>query len=70
MKALLLLAGLAGIGAGAWFILRYMGTPPGSPKNDLIIGGAFLVVALICFAVYFFKRFKEEAEEEISITKL
>ena len=69
MKHILLLIGIVGIIAGAYFIYQYMGTAAGHTKSDLILGGVFLIAALICFAVYFYKKFKEDADQEISITK-
>jgi hypothetical protein len=69
MKNLLLLAGVIGILVGGYFVYQYMGTDTGHTKSDLILGGVFLVIALACFAIYFFKRFKEDADQEISITK-
>ena len=32
-------------------------------------GGVLTAVALICFAVFFFLKFKEEGDQDISITK-
>jgi len=69
MKNLLLLVGIIGVAVGGYFIYQYMGTQAGHSKSDLILGGAFLVIALVCFAIFFYKRFKEEADQEISITK-
>lgn len=69
MKNVLLLVGVVGLGAGAWFIYQYMYTPQGTDRTDLVLGGVFLLVALICFAVFFFMKFREEGEQDISITK-
>ena len=70
MKNVLLLVGVVGLGAGAWFIYQYMYTAEAAAqRQDLIIGGFLLLVALICFAVFFFKKFREEGDQDISITK-
>ncbi|HZM85393.1 MAG TPA: hypothetical protein VFF31_02455 [Blastocatellia bacterium] len=70
MKNVLLLVGVVGLGAGAWFIYQYMYTAEAAAKRtDLVVGGIFLFVALICFAVFFFKKFREEGDQDISITK-
>ena len=70
MKNVLLLVGLVGLGAGAWFIYQYMYTPPGTiDRTDLILGGVFFLAALICFAFFFFMKFREEGDQDISITK-
>jgi hypothetical protein len=69
MKNVLLLVGVVGLGAGAWFIYQYMYTPLADDRMDLILGGVFLLAALVCFAVYFFMKFREEGDQDISITK-
>jgi hypothetical protein len=70
MKAILLVVGLAGLGLGCWYIYQYMYTSSAdAQRTDLIIGGGAFAVALICFAVYFFKKFREEGDQDISITK-
>jgi hypothetical protein len=70
MKNVLLLVGVVGLGAGAWFLYQYMYTAQGAhDRSDLILGGVFFVVALACFAVFFFMKFREEGDQDISITK-
>jgi hypothetical protein len=72
MKNALLFFGVAGLGAGAWFIYQYMYKPVpagGIDRTDLIFGGVCLLVALICFAFFFFMKFREEGDQDISITK-
>ena len=69
MKNVLLLVGVVGLGAGAWFIYQYMYTAHTTDRSDLILGGVFLLVALICFAFFFFMKFREEGDQDISITK-
>jgi hypothetical protein len=70
MKNLLLLVGVIGLGAGAWFLYQYLYQQTNSTeRTNLVLGGVFFLVALICFAVFFFIRFREEGEQDISITK-
>jgi hypothetical protein len=70
MKNVLLLVGIVGLGAGAWFIYQFMYTQPGTTdRTDLILGGVFLLAALVCFAFFFFMKFREEGDQDISITK-
>jgi hypothetical protein len=70
MKNVLLLVGVVGLGAGAWFIYQYMYTAQGAvDRTDLVLGGVFLLAALVCFAVFFFMKFREEGDQDISITK-
>jgi hypothetical protein len=70
MKNLLLLVGVIGLGAGAWFLYKYLYQVVNAPeRTNLILGGIFFLVALICFAFFFFMKFREEGEQDISITK-
>jgi flagellar biogenesis protein FliO len=73
MNKLLLLLGVIGIGAGGYFMVKFVnqGQVAGqaSDKSNLILAAVFFVVALICFAIFFFKRFRAEADQDISITK-
>lgn len=69
MKNLLLLVGVIGMGAGAWFLYKYLYQSNASEKTNLILGGVFFLAALICFAFFFFMKFREEGDQDISITK-
>ena len=70
MKNLLLLVGVIGLGAGAWFLYKYLYQPNNvTERTNLVFGGAFLLIALICFAFFFFMRFRAEGDRDISITK-
>jgi len=71
MKNLLLLVGVIGLGTGSWFIYKYLypAAGAGTVKSNLVLGGAFFVVALACFFAFFYQKFKEEGEQDISITK-
>jgi len=70
MNKLLLLLGVIGIVAGGIFMVKFVNQPGGSAdKSNLILAAVFFVVALICFAVFFFKKFRSEADQDISITK-
>jgi hypothetical protein len=70
MKNVLLLVGVIGLGAGAWYLYKYLYQPNNvTQRTNLILGGIFFLAALVCFAVFFFMRFREEGDQEISITK-
>lgn len=69
MSKLLLLLGVIGLIAGGYFIVQFVSQPGGTDKSKLIIAAVFFVVALVCFAIFFFKRFRAEADQDISITK-
>jgi hypothetical protein len=73
MNKLLLLLGVIGIVGGGIYIAKFVNQTqiPNTPsdKTNLILAAVFFVVALICFAIFFFKRFRAEADQDISITK-
>jgi hypothetical protein len=71
MKNLLLLVGVIGLGIGSWFIYKYLYPAIGiaAEKSNLMLGGAFFVIALACLFAFFYQKFKEEGDQDISITK-
>lgn len=70
MKNVLLLVGVVGLGTGAWFLYKYLYQPNNvTDRGNLIVGGCCFIVALICFAFFFFMKFREEGDQDISITK-
>ena len=69
MNKLLLLLGVIGIVAGGIFMVKFVQQGQSNDKFNLILAAVFFVVALVCFAVYFFKKFRSEADQDISITK-
>jgi len=70
MKNLLLLVGVIGLGAGAWFLYKYLYQPNNATeRTNLVMGGGLFLVALVCFAIFFFMRFRAEGDQDISITK-
>jgi len=70
MKIVLLFLGVAGLVGGAYFLYQYLYQASSADKSNLIWGGAFFLVALVSFAIFFFKRFREEGEHQsdMSIT--
>jgi hypothetical protein len=67
MKNLLLVVGLITLAVGTWFAYRYLYTTEG--KTDIYIAAGAFVVSLACLGYFFFLRFREEGEQDISITK-
>ena len=67
MKNVLLGLGVIGLIPAGIYLYKYLYEPPN--RTHLILGGIFFLAALICIAVFFFLRFREEGEQEISITK-
>ena len=70
MKHILWVGGLVALVPAIYFLIQYSGANNvDEGKRDLMIAGAFLVVSLIMFAIHFFKKFRAEGDEDISITK-
>ena len=69
MNKLLLLLGVIGIGAGGYFMVKFVQQGQSNDKFNLILAAVCFVVALVCFAIFFFKKFRSEADQDISITK-
>jgi hypothetical protein len=69
MNHLLWVVGLITLAFGGYEAYDYMGTSTGGPKTSLYIAFAAFAVSLICWAMFFFRRFREEGEQDISITK-
>ena len=67
MKNLLLLIGIVTLIAGAYFTYQYMYSQ--DPGSNLTIAVIVFVISLACWGYFFFLRFKEEGEQDISITK-
>ena len=70
MKNVLLGLGLIVLIPAGIYLYKYL--YPGSSAPDrthLVVGGGCFVVALICLAFLFFMKFREEGDQDISITK-
>lgn len=73
MKHLLWVVGLVALGPAIWFLVKFSeagDVDAGGDTSSLVYAGIFLVVALICFAVFFYLKFKDEGDQDISITRL
>ena len=68
MNHLLWVVGLITLAFGGYETYVYMYDK--NPGNSLMIAVICFVVSLICWALFFFRRFREEGEQDISITKL
>lgn len=69
MKHLLWVVGLIALGPALWFFNQFYKSPPEEGKHYLVYAGIFFAIALVCFAVFFFIRFRQEGDQDISITK-
>ena len=69
MKHVLWVMGLVTLAPTIYFFVEYLNHASGTGRSSLLKAGGFFVVSLIFWAVFFFKRFKEQGDQEISITK-
>jgi hypothetical protein len=69
MKHLLWVVGLAALIPAVMFFVKFSDAPANQGRNDLLLSVVFLVISLICWAMFFFNRFREEGKQDISITK-
>jgi hypothetical protein len=70
MKNVLMLVGLISLLGGGYFLYKYMYPQSASEGyTNLYIALGVFVVSIICWGIYFFQKFKEEGEQDISITK-
>src|SRR5215510_10805885 len=69
MKHLLWVVGLAALIPAYIFFEKFNDNAPGQGRSNLLISVAFLIVSLICLGIFFFRQFRAESSEEISITK-
>ncbi|MEW6126553.1 MAG: hypothetical protein AB1757_05895 [Acidobacteriota bacterium] len=68
MKNVLMLVGLISLLVGGYFLYQYMYTA-GEGYGRLYTALGIFLVSLVCWGIYFFQKFKEEGEQDISITK-
>jgi len=69
MKHILWGMGLVMLAPTIYYFVSYLEAVPGTQRNSLATAGIFFVVSLIFWAIFFFKRFHDEGEQDISITK-
>ena len=69
MKHLLWVIGLAVLIPAYIFFEKFNDNAPGQGRSNLVISVIFLIISLICLGIFFFRQFRAEASEEISITK-
>ena len=69
MKHLLWVVGLIALAPGLWFLNLFLKSAEDQNTHYLAYAGVCFLIALVCFAVFFFKRFRDEGQQDISITK-
>jgi len=70
MKNMLLALGVIVLIPAGIYLYKYLYPGSSAPeRTHLILGGGCFVVALFCFAVFFFMKFRSEGDQDISITK-
>ena len=70
MNVLLWVVGLAATGAAIYFFNEYSKqTSESQGFQNMVIAIVCLGIACVCAFVFFYKKTKEEADQDISITK-
>ena len=69
MKHLLWLVGLLALLPALWFFNVFYKSQENQNTHYLGYAGLCFLVTLVCFAIFFFKKFREEGQQDISITK-
>jgi heme/copper-type cytochrome/quinol oxidase subunit 4 len=70
MKHILWVAGLAALGVTIYYFIKFYESPEGRGTNYAWISAIFFLISIICGAAFFFIKFREEGNQDISITKL
>lgn len=68
MKNLLLVVGLVALIPAIYFLTQSLNNAETGSSN-LLIAVILFVISLASFAIYFFKKFRDDGDQEISITK-
>lgn len=70
MRHLLWVVGVAALVPAVIFFMKFSDRSDlGTGRPYLIASIAFLVVSLVFLGIFFFQKFREEGNQEISITK-
>ena len=69
MKHLLWVVGLVALVPGLWFFNEFYKSKENQNTQYLVYAGLCFLITLVCLAIFFFKRFREEGKQDISITK-
>jgi hypothetical protein len=70
MKNVLLGLGVIVLIPAGIYLYKYLYPGSSAPeRTNLMVGGGCFVVALVCFAFFFFMKFRSEGDQDISITK-
>jgi type VI protein secretion system component VasK len=69
MNVLLWVIGLAASAAAIWQFWEFKQQQYDDIWPHLVLTGVFAGVACVCAGIFFFKKFKEEGDQDISITK-
>lgn len=69
MKHVLWVVGTIALIPGIWFFLKFIQHEEGKGMEWLGYSGIAFGVSLICWLIFFFIRFREEGQQDISITK-
>jgi len=69
MKHILWVVGVIVLVPAIMYVMRFANSAPGTGRTNGLIALILFLIALILFAIFFFKQFRSEGEQDISITK-
>jgi hypothetical protein len=69
MKHVLWIVGLVALAPAIYFFSRFYQSAENEGTEHLMMAGIFFAVSLVMWAVFFFLKFREEGQQDISITK-
>jgi hypothetical protein len=69
MKHILWLAGLVALIPALYFFNLFYQSAENENVHYLAYAGGCFLIALVFFAIFFFRKFREEGQQDISITK-
>ena len=69
MKHVLWVIGLVALAPTIFYFVKFLEAPSGTQRTSLAIAGVFFLISLVFWAIFFFKRFHDEGQQDISITK-
>jgi hypothetical protein len=69
MKHLLWVIGILALAPAIYYFSLFYKSPENQGTEHLIFAGIFFAVSLVCWAIFFFMKFRAEGQQDISITK-
>ena len=69
MKHMLWVIGVVSLAPTLYFFSLFYKSPEEKGTEHLVVAGIFFAISLVMWAIFFFLKFREEGQQDISITK-